>query len=150
MDNYFYVVSGVIVLLALFENIIPNSTSGKSVKTVISVISVVVILSPIINVIKGIDNTVEVGINYNEYLQDYQNNLTETSIKFLLENEGCTPKSVEVLGEYLNGNYTVNKIVIKFENLVIMGETEHINIIEKIENLLATRLNILKAEIVIE
>ena len=150
MNNYFYAVSGVIVLLSLLENIIPNSSSGKSVKTVISVICVVVILSPIINILKGSDTAVETGTIYNEYLEDYQNNLAEKSIKFLLESEGYTVNSVEVFGVYNSSSYTVNKIAIKFENLVIMGDSEHINIIEKIENLLATRLNILKAEIVIE
>ena len=39
--------------LALLENIIPNSSSGKSVKRVISVACVLIILSPIINIVKG-------------------------------------------------------------------------------------------------
>ena len=152
MNNYFYVVSGVVIILALLENVIPSSTSGKSVKTVISVIGVIVILSPITNVLKGDFNdfSVETNVNYNQYLQDYQNELSEYSIKYLLESEGYALNSVKVEGVYDGAKYMVNKVYLDFENLVINESDEHIDIIEKIKNLFKTRLNIIKAEIVIE
>ena len=150
MNNYFYAVAGVIILLALFENILPNSSTGKSAKTVISVVCVVIILSPIVNIVKGSDSFNETGSSYNEYLQNYQNQLTEKSVKLLLETEDFLVDTVSVQGEYISGNYLVNKITIKLENLVINDDSEHINIIENIENLLASRLNILKAEIIVE
>ena len=150
INNYLYAVSGVILLLALVENIIPNSNCGKSVKRVISVACVLVILSPIINIVKENDDYVETSFTYNEYLQDYQNGLTEKSVQHLLISEGYEVDKVTVLGEYDGGNYTVKKIQIKFNNLVIMKGNEHINIIEKIDELLSSRLNILKAEIIID
>ena len=118
MNNYFYAVAGVIILLALFENILPNSSTGKSAKTVISVVCVVIILSPIVNIVKGSDSFNETGSNYNEYLQNYQNQLTEKSVKLLLETEDFLVETVSVQGEYISGNYLVNKITIKLENLV--------------------------------
>ncbi len=150
MNNYFYVVSGVIIILALFESLIPNSSVGKSVKTILSVICVMIILSPVINIIKGDNNATQVGTEFNEYLLDYQNELTEFSVKSLLQTNGFSVENITVKGDYANGNYLVNKIDIKFKDLVINDETEHINIIEKIKNLLSSRLNILRAEIVIE
>ncbi len=151
INNYFYVILTAIVLLALFENFIPNSNTGKSVKRVISVACVLIILSPIINLFKGDKSEIlPTGSTYNNYLQDYQNNLTETSVKHLLITEGYDVDKVIVYGIYDGSNYTVNKIQIKFKNLVINDDKEHINIIEKIENSLSTKLNIIKAEIVID
>ena len=151
MENYFYIISSVIILLALLENLIPNSSSGKSVKTVLSIIAVIVILSPILKIVKGSNNNLtESAATFNEYLEAYQNNLTEKSVELLLKTEGYDLENVKVLGEYNGTNYLVQKIQIKFKNLVINDDTEHIIIIEKIENLISDRPNILKAEIVIE
>lgn len=151
MGNYFYIISSVIILLALLENLIPNSSSGKSVKTVLSIIAVIIILSPILKIIKGSDNSLtETGATYNQYLENYQNNLTEKSVELLLKTEGYDLEKVKVFGEYNGTNYLVQKIQIKFKNLVINDASEHIIIIEKIKNLILDRLNILKAEVVIE
>ena len=151
MENYFYIISSVIILLALLENLIPNSSSGKSVKTVLSIIAVIVILSPILNLLKGYENdSIETSGRYDDYLENYQNNLTEKSVELLLKTEGYDLEKVKVLGEFNGTNYAVQKIQIKFKNLVINDEEEHIIIIEKIENLIFERLNILKAEIVID
>lgn len=151
IKSYFYVVTSVIVVLALVVNLLPNSSSGKSAKTIISLIAVLAILSPIVNLFKGDDNlSVETGNYFNEYLQNYQDDLTESSVEYLLKSEGFLMESVKVDGVYFNGKYTVKKIFVKFKNEVITDGNEHINIIEKIKDLLESRLSIIGAEILIE
>ena len=152
MSSYFYAISGVIIVLALFENITPNSNTGKTVKTIISIICVMVILSPIINFLKCNvnDNTIESNATFDEYLASYQTNLVENSIKHLLITEGYELDNVLVKTSYNNGEQILNLISIKFKNLVISSDDEHINIIEKIKNLLSSRLNINGVEILIE
>ena len=150
INSYLNVIAGVIVLLALLENVIPNSNSGKSVKRVVSVACVLIILSPIINIVKGSNENTETAFSYNEYLQEYQNELVEKSVNHLLITEGYNVENLIVTGEYDGSNYTVKKIQIKFKDLVINENSEHINIIEKIDKLLSSRLNISRAEIVID
>ena len=150
MNNYIYAIGGAITVLALFENIVPNTKNGKLCKTIIAIISVIMIMSPIINIFKSdlSDNVIETSASYSDFLLSYEENLTATSIKYLLKNNDFIVENVNVKGESINGKFIVKQIKVKLENLVINEKEEHIIISEKIKNLISSRLYIADMELI--
>lgn len=152
MNSYIYSIGGAITVLALFENIAPNSKNGKLAKTIISIVCVTMIMSPIINIFKNdySNSNIESNSDYNQYLLNYELNLTEKSIEYLLKNNDFTVENIDINGDNENGKYVIKSMRIKLANLVINENDEHIIISEKIKNLISSRLQIKDVEITIE
>ncbi len=151
MNNYIYAIGGAITVLALFENIAPSGKNGKLCKTIISIICVIMIMSPIIKIFKNEYNgEVMSSASYSEYLLNYEETLTAKSIEYLLKNNDFSIENVEVNGENVDGKFIVKLVKIKLKNLVILDSDEHIFISEKIKNLIKSRLYVDDMELIIE
>ena len=148
MKEYALVIVSVIVFLVVFEGVLPKGKFSKYVKTVMSLVTVLVILIPIVNIFNNDYSYTSIlsgDLAYEEYLEEYKKTTLEKEIKTVLESEKILVNSVFV--EILDNK---NKVTILLENQVLNEELEHIDIMEKAKKLVCERLYLTDWEIVVE
>ena len=137
MEKYLVVVSSVIIFLAVFEGVLPSGKFGKMVKTVVSMVVTIVILTPIVNIFNNsfdYETIINSNDGYVEYLNEYKKITLEKEVKSFLLINGLDVESVFVT---INENNNLLEILIKKDEL--NSESEHINILEKAKNLVIER-----------
>ena len=149
----------VAVILEIVLIILPSGKTGKYIKGIFLLVFTLVILQPIVGV-KDKLNDYRSSVNENSsqiYFQDkYLDYVTDVFVddktnccKLLLEECGIKGSEVEI--EYIRSNgveYKIQNVRINLKNAVIIGEDEHINIIEKAKRNLCEYLEV-KDEVII-
>ncbi|MBE5744489.1 MAG: hypothetical protein E7358_07290 [Clostridiales bacterium] len=146
MKDYLIISLSIVVLLAFLDIFISKTKNGKVVKSVISVISVTMLLTPIVSIIKGDSSLLEGGY-YNEYLSEYlielEKKVVVNKIDSALDNLDYLISDFEL--EFSNENDCV--ILEKIKLKVINQNYEHIDILETVKNSLKTVVDVEKVEI---
>ena len=151
MNNWIINIGAVVLFTAILSLILPNGRLNGVIKSIFSLIIVLIILNPIISIKNSEfsfeDFFTESNIAFQEdYLnfisikkqENYQENCT-----LLLEELGVSNSDVDVYYELdQDGNFIIKKVNVNLENSVIKEEFAHIDIIEKIKNKLSSYLQI--------
>ncbi len=152
MKNYLIVCTLSIILFSLLENMLIKGKFFKIVKSLFSIICILLISYPIINLVTN--NNYDISVNFDE---NYTNNLilieentVELEVKNIIKKGGYTPKNVEVIAENNNGNVAVKKIKVIIDGEVIIENEEHINITKQVENLLKNNCYNCELEVIVE
>ncbi len=148
MKEFALIIVSIIIFLVVFEGVLPKGKFGKHVKTVMSLVTVLVILIPVVNIFNSdydFNSILNNNDNYEKYLEEYKMNTLKKEIKTVLESE-----SIEV-GEVfveMSNEKNIVKVLIKKDEL---NETvEHIDIKEKAKSLIIERLYLKGWEIIVE
>lgn len=148
----------VVIIVAIISLILPEGKLGKYIKGVCSLIVILAVLQPLLN-LKQIEVNFNTLINGNEATiqVDFINYISGAKIKEYEKN--CNLLAENVGLEYIETviEYSINddaKIVIKKVNLnlkdaVIISDKEHIDIIEEVIDAVAKYLNVNKEIVVV-
>lgn len=150
MNNFFLASLTSIAFLSILDVLVSKSKNGKLVKTVISIVAVCMLLTPILSIVKNFSLS---NINEIDYEKDYlelEGKIYTSNIKNVLLKAGYKVEGVEVEFSTENENSTLNKITIKFRNQVIIESGGHINMLDNVKTLLSGSINLDKVEVVIE
>lgn len=148
MKEFALIIVSVIIFLVVFEGVLPKGKFGKHVKTVMSLVAVLVILVPVINIFNSdydFNSILNGNVAYEKYLEEYKKTTLEREIKTVLEGESIVVNDVFV--ELTNEK---NKVLILLENQELNENSEHIDIKEKARDLIIERLYLNDWEIVVE
>ena len=140
MNDWIIKVICIVLLTSILALIVPENSIGKNIKGIFSLITVIVVITPLINSFQNGFNFQNKEYSNSVVLQeDFLNSISEKRIELLkdecisifkknnLDVENCVI-SYEISNEY---EVTVKKVHIYLNNLVINGNLEHKNIIEK-------------------
>ncbi len=134
MQSYFISTIYSITFLAILDVFISRTNNGKTVQVIISLISVVILAVPIVNVIKNYTfNGIETESNYeySKYLVQFEKKLLSNKVESLLKRENIEFDDVRY--DYIEdeNGITLKKITIKTKNDVLNGSSEHIDMTER-------------------
>ncbi len=154
MTNWLMALTGVIIVTACAETLLPSGKIKNACKTVFALVCLAVFITPIAY-LKDYDfdfssaTSVAVDKDYVEYTAEYFKKLYSDEIIKLLEKEGVEVEWCEVEGDLENGNFLLKKIFVKLKNSVITEGDEHIISIEEVTDLLSASLSVTEDAIVI-
>lgn len=148
---------GVVILGVLIDLILPDGQMQKYIKAVFSVVVVLAMVSPLLNIdIDKIDfdkfiyneTSVQLNENYlNNYNEDYKLAL-ENLLEENLEEGGFSSVDVEILYNKSNNNFEIEKVELDIKKLVINANQAHIDKYKEMRNIVANMLNIKEGNIV--
>lgn len=153
MDRYFIQALSAITFLAVIDLLVSKSNNGKTVKTVISLISVTILAVPIVTIIKNFTFTSDIefiNYDYTEYLLNLEKEVYKNRIEKALNTSDIEYESVDFEFSNENNPFKLEKIVIKPHGNVIIGSEEHINMSERVNLALENVINLSEVEIKIE
>lgn len=161
MEKWIMSIVGVVILTALFELFMVEGETKKYIKGILSVIVIIVIISPLPNLLKK-DYSADVfnqeiydervykkddGFLYRLARAKYDE--AETSLVHVLKEKGLD--NVEItINIHLNGDIVeISNIVVSIENAVISENLKNININEMICDTVAQAVQIPRHKVII-
>lgn len=149
MKEYLISCISAVAFFSLIESLVLKGALTKILKSIISLISILIIIYPIVNLINYNfkDNYNQINEEYSSYLIKIEQKTTESEISSLLIKNGYTVSEVKVEVDNQNGNAIIKKINVKISVLGITENEEHININDKIKNLILENLHEKNVEI---
>ena len=143
MKAYILSIAGVVLLAAVITIIAPGGKMGKFLKGAVKLVILFVMVSPLASIFsegKFAFETAQIGID-EDYLAHCAELLAEEDeaaiIGYLSEEYGVTAEAQ--VSRRADGEFSYEKILIKITDFGIIGQDEHIHIIEEIEKKLETR-----------
>lgn len=152
MRNYLIICVLTILFFSLLENMLIKGSLNKIVKSVFSIICVLIIAYPITNLINGGFNLTSVNFDneFSSHLLKIEENTTQIEVKNLLVKNNYNVKNVEVIAENENGVVSIKKINVIIKSEVINENGEHIIIINQAKELLEKNCYNCQLEVIIE
>lgn len=148
----------VVIIVAIISLILPEGKLGKYIKSICSLIVILAVLQPLLNLkqievnfntlINGNDATIQVDfINYisGAKIKEYEKNCN-----LLAENVGL--EYIETVIEYSindDAKIVIKKVNLNLKDAVIISDKEHIDIIEEVIDAVAKYLNVNKEIVVV-
>lgn len=134
IKTYALSVAVVVIITEISDLLLPSGKMKNSVRTVFSILTILIFSSPAISFFKNEFNfseifettTVEVDQNFIDYSYQVRNKLLEDEARRSLKNEGIEFSSVRVETENSFGVINVKKIEINLGDLVINENEWHI------------------------
>lgn len=151
---YILSIVGVIVLSVILDLILPAGQINKYVKGIMSFVLIFVIASPLPNLIKnGIDfkyffTDVEISEEYENTIKSQQVRTLENELEKLLKQKGIENVEIQVWGDLKDGVLQISYIFVEMSNVVLTGESQHINKYEAIRTLLTQQTGIQEGQVV--
>lgn len=159
MQEWVLSIGAVVILTAVAGFIIPEGKLGKYVKSIFSVIILLVITKPFLsfdaNNFDSIFDTIHKDMvlqqDFIEYVFSEKTDALEGTTVKLIEESGVFNADVKII-HFITENYVyrIKKVEINLKNAVIKTDKEHIDIIEEIEKKVSEYLSLEKSQINIE
>lgn len=152
MKDYLIVCTLSIILFSLLENMLIKGKFFKIIKSLFSIICILLISYPIINLLTNNYGDINVNFdeNYTNHLISIEENTVELEVENIIKKSGYMPKNIEVIAQNDNGYVTVKKIKVIIDGEVIIENNEHINITKQVQNLLKDNCYNCELEVLIE
>ena len=151
---YLLSIVGVVMLFVVIELVLPEGQLAKYVKSIMSVVLIFVIASPLPSLLKNginfsFDTSADLNESYLETVQSQSLRALENSLTEDLEENGILNAEVQVWGELENGAIKISYIFVEMGNVVLTGDMAHINKNEAVINVLIDKTNIKEEQIVL-
>lgn len=156
ISGFIISILGIVVLGVLIDLILPDGQMQKYIKSVFSVIVVLTMVSPLVNIdINKIEfdkfvyneNSIELNENYlKNYNEDYKvvlENIAENTLK----NNGFKNVVVEIFYNKSNNNFKIEKVTLNLKKLEINTNQVHIDKYKEMKTIISNLLNV-KGEII--
>lgn len=148
---------GIVVIGTLVDLVLPSGKMNGYIKSVFAAITVLIIVLPLPNLLKNnfrpdsfiFGKEVELQENYIEYSNNIQVKAIERGLKEALAADGITLGTVEIECDFSATVAKVEKVKVNFGQVVIVGQSEHINKYELIRSKISQYLTIDKDVILI-
>ena len=158
MKNWVLSIGAIIILTSVIGIILPEGKLSKNVKSIFSLIVVLVVVQPVISLKNNSFSIETIFEEQNVFLQEdfiyYVNEQKMTNNQKLCENylQNTGISNGKIFIEYTinqNGQALINRVIIDLQNAVINSELEHIDIIENILSYVSNVLMINKNQVII-
>lgn len=150
MKNWILSVVAVAFFSYIAKILMPNGKTKKILTFILSAIAVLVIASPLVK-IKDMTEvpTVDIDYEYEEFdekcRQDFYLSMAKSKLKMI----NISLQSADFEFNDKNGEKTLKKINIYFDDLVIIGDNRHINISSETKKALADLFSLPEEDIII-
>ncbi len=149
-------IAGISVLSILIDLFLPSGTTNGHIKIIFNYVIVFVIIAPLPTLIKSDFDSSSIFTETDIVLQEdyiYQLNrdkltMLEIGIESALESEGLKNVVVSISADIFTTVMQIETIYVDFSNLVIVGESEHIDIENKAVDVITSFVEIEKENIV--
>ena len=145
MKNWIITIIGVILLNLIVEIILSESNLSSFIKKIFSIISVLLIISPITKLL-NFDNINLYNIVFDSSYLDYSfgnyDVYIENYLKAILESNGFFNIEIDVCYNLSNNENKIKKIFLNLRKLVINENQVHINKYKEIKDIVSKTLNI--------
>ena len=152
MTNWILSIVGMVFIGVILEAVIPDGKTNAFIKAIFSIIFMVVVISPIINLF-GKDNVFdfsEILKPTSEVVEQNEHELME--LKFIIENHlidnGIHGVEVKVKGYSSNNDLKIEQINVNLSNLIINKKDEHIDKYKLITTLIKEKVEVNEEQIV--
>ncbi len=153
--KYLATVASVALITTVSQMILPDGKMKKTVKVVFQLILIVSLITPLLG------NDVEFDLSFNKteiavddvainQINEKRSEVIAENCEKALEKEGILGVKVSILKDNDEDSFTIEKVIVNFDDLRITAENEHINITRKTVNLLCDLLSLSEEVIVIE
>lgn len=153
--KYLTTAAAISLITAVTQMILPDGKMKKTIKVVFQLILIVCLVKPLFN---GVDdfnlefNKSEIALDYSAINSIFENkiDLLENDCEKALEKEGILGVKITILKGNDENIFTIEKVIVNFDNLRITAENEHIDITRKTVILLCELLSVNEEVIIIE
>lgn len=146
---------GIVVIGAVIDLVLPSGRMNKYVKSVFAAVTVLVIILPLPNMLKnGCDSEnfifneqIQLQEDYLGYAEKVKRDSIVRGLRSALASDGITIGEVEIVGKFSAAVPIVEEVRINLSQVVISGQTEHINKCEVVRSKVSEYLSIDKESI---
>lgn len=158
MENWIFSVGCMVLITSLLSMIIPEGKLNTSIKSILSLMIILVMVRPIIDVknlqsfqdVFNQNSSITLQVDFLEYVNKLKmTNLEKECVKII---DKIGVKDAEVIIEYIvdeQGQATIISITINLKNKEFTTQKEHIVVIEEITTNICSFLSIDKNKVVI-
>lgn len=126
---------GIVVIGAVVDLVLPSGRMNKYVKSIFAAVTVLVIVLPLPNLLKGGCKTdellwnkdVELQDTYLEYAADLKKKALLSGLRAALQADGITLGDAELIGDFTQITPEIAEVKINLSQVVIVGQSEHIH-----------------------
>ena len=154
MSSWIISISVAVILGTLVEVIMPEGRLNKVIKSVLGVVCMLIIISPIKNLdLKNLNfnsffGETQIDKQFVEDRQSEQINLLESNIEKNLERNGFVGAKVKIYGDFENNSIIIKTIFVDLENLVINENSENINKYNNIVAIIKSSVDITEEQVI--
>ncbi|MBQ8426622.1 MAG: hypothetical protein IJX16_02545 [Clostridia bacterium] len=150
MKEWIFSIGATVLLVSIITLILPDGKIGKFIKSIFSILILMVTIKPLISIDKSNINyesifdvvDIKVQENYINYTFEERKKSYEYSCQEILIDLGIENAIVEIIYENSNMEFKILSVKINLINSVIKSYKEHIFIIEEIKKEITSYLNI--------
>ena len=149
ISAYLLSIAGIVILTTLFDLILSENKISKYIKSIMALVLIFVIVSPLPKLFKSglnlnsfLEDSIKLNTNYNNVFNDEQIKVLEQNLSQKLKEEGFDCVKITIWADFDQNNIKINYIFVDLENLVLRQNDQHININEAIKILLMEQTGI--------
>ena len=147
---------GVVVIGAVIDLVLPSGRMNKYLKSVFATVTVLIVLLPIPNLLQNgcdfkdfsIGGNLQLQEEYLNYASEIKKKALSDGLRAALRSDGITLGDMEIEGDFTASVPVIEGIRINFSQVVIAGQSAHINkyqlITEKVSQYLAVEEEIVR------
>lgn len=126
---------GVVIIGVIIDLVLPNGRMNKYIRSVFSTVTVLIIIFPLPNLLKNgcntsdfiYNDTVILQENYIEYTAQMKKRALLRGLVSALQEDGISVREIELEGDFTQVVPIIEKVSINLSQVVIVGQSEHIN-----------------------
>ncbi len=156
ISQYFLSICGVVLLSVLMDLIVSDGKIAKYQKSIMSLILIFVIVSPLPKLLKNdvdfssfFDNNISYNEEYTEVFMSQQKTILEKGLEQNLKQNGFDGVKIEIWADFEDNALKINNVFVDLQNLVLSQENEHINYYEAIKILLMEQTGVEEGRVII-
>lgn len=148
---------GIVIIGAVIDLVLPSGKMNKYIKSIFAAVTILVIVLPLPNLLKNgcdadnfiINPDIKFDENYLDYSENIKKNHVIKGLRAALQQDGITLGEVSVSGDFSGAAPVISEVKINLSQVVIVGQSEHINKYELIRSKVSQYLSLDKDAIVI-
>ncbi len=133
---------GIVVLGAVIDLILPSGRMNKYIKSVFAAVTVLIVILPLPSLVKNgcspdgvlLGENVQLQDKYINYAEELKKKSLINGLKSALEADGIKLGEVYVEGDFSLAAPEIKSVKINLSQVVIVGQSEHINKYELLRN----------------
>lgn len=126
---------GVVIIGVIIDLVLPSGKMNKYVRSIFSAVTVLIIVLPLPNLFKNGCNTdsflyntdVPLQQNYIDYTARMKENALLRGLYAALKEDGITASEIKIEGDFTQVVPVIEKVSVNLSQVVIVGQSEHIN-----------------------
>ena len=153
LSTYVLSVAGVVLLSVLIELVLPEGQMNKYTKSILSLVVIFVIASPLPKLFKNGINFSSLGEvtldeNVLNVIQNQSFSQIKKNLEIGLEEQGFKNVELTIFGESEGKSLKISSIFVDLSNLVLLKKDEHIITNEAVEDFLLKQTGLKRGQVV--